>query len=202
MQRSFLGMLRRTAIGLVFLFATLTGCTSVKVPDGGTVFDAGPFTITLPKGMHHRAAQGDDSYCGSFVSDDIHISFDYGLHANEFYYWPRDTAFHETTVDGRDARIGIARVNFAPRVYPGFEYSTGITIRNVEQTPPLTAAEKAALDAWAKTPRTIRSPHLPVASRGPSNNLSLIASCRSERDVAIAHGIFKTLRFKEGEPKW
>jgi hypothetical protein len=116
------------------------------------------FSFRLPATFTKAQVEPIDSFVEKYVADGIEIDFDYGIYSDNFMSWPEDTKFEDVTVDGRKARIGVAKAKH----YEGF---TSITMI-----------------------------HIPLDGRLA---LSMCAVCRSDRDVALARKIFRTIAFKK-----
>jgi hypothetical protein len=114
------------------------------------------FSFSIPSTLKKTDARGIDSFVEEYTSDEIEISFDYGLYSNNFFDWPPETKFEKVKVDGRPAKIGTKKNQLGKR----FAYSTQVYIKMGDGA------------------------------------LSMFASCKSEKEVALARRIFETILFK------
>jgi hypothetical protein len=80
------------------------------------------FSFSVPSSFKKTSVHGIDSFVEEYLSNNIELTFDYGRYSNNFGDWPEDTKFDKVTIDGRSARIGIAKQLFRK----GFPYSTQV----------------------------------------------------------------------------
>jgi len=83
------------------------------------------FSFSVPSSFRKTETRGIDSFVQEYVTDNIKLSFDYGIYSNNFDDWPKDTKFDNIKVNGKNARIGTVTHEFQK----GFPYSIQIHIK-------------------------------------------------------------------------
>ena len=106
---------------LALLVIITSGCATHRGTEWNT-HNAGPFTFSLPAGMHKTSAHGVDSYVSEFEGESMIVSFDYGFYSNDFSGWPASTEFETVSIDGLQAKIGVVHEGFHHR----FDHSAQI----------------------------------------------------------------------------
>ncbi|HMT09856.1 MAG TPA: hypothetical protein PKA82_17860, partial [Pyrinomonadaceae bacterium] len=80
------------------------------------------FSFSLPESFKKTDARGIDSFVEKYDGGSIVIVFDYGMYSNNFQDWSDKTKYEYLKVDGKDARIGVAKEEHRD----GFPYSTQV----------------------------------------------------------------------------
>lgn len=101
-------VLATTAILTVAIFALVIHSRD-RLPDGWYEEDTGPFTLVLPPDMRSVPEQGIDSFVGSYQSNRIDLSFDYGMYTNDLSDWPKNGKLEWAEVNGHKAKIATFR---------------------------------------------------------------------------------------------
>lgn len=113
--------MRRLITLLILLCAAVS---AGGAPAGWKPIKNESFSFWLPPEFQKTNARGIDSFVEGYVAADIMLSFDYGEYSNNFGEWPKETLFEHLKIDGKVARVGVAKKSFRE----GYPYSTQVRI--------------------------------------------------------------------------
>lgn len=136
------------------------------------------FSFRLPSRLQAKEVQGIDSYIGAYEDSTLRVSFDYGWYSG-FTSERGQSSYtkEEIEINGHRAILVSYRLEGAAALErEGFTYFTSVFF-----PAPVEDEDEDGDGIIADT----------------TDELSMEAVCKTVRDCAVAHGIFKSVRFPE-----